>query len=275
MKNVKISDISIALEDEGVGIPLLFIHGYPLNRQLWKSQVEGLSEIARVLTPDLRGHGDSTSGRFAGSDYPPYFMEMLADDCAQLLDALEINQPIILCGLSMGGYISFSFYKKYPHRVAGLILAATRSSADSPAARENRIKAVNILKSSGSDAIIDSMLPMLLSPATLGENSAMVDYVKEMMNSVSLEGMIGDLLGMMERPDSTPLLADIHVPTLILMGMDDQIIPMPEAEAMHAKIANSKLILLPQAGHLLNLEQPELFNDAVRSFLNSTMRGNL
>jgi pimeloyl-ACP methyl ester carboxylesterase len=85
--------------------------------------------------------------------------------------------------------------------------------------------------------------------------------------------MIGDLLGMMERPDSTPLLADIHVPTMILIGQDDQVIPMPEVEAIHAGIANSKLVTLPKAGHLLNLEQPEMFNDAVRNYLRSIIRG--
>lgn len=275
MKNIKLHDVSIALEDEGIGIPLLLIHGYPLNRLLWRPQVDELSNLARVIAPDLRGHGDSTSIKSTGEKYPPNFMETLADDCAQLLDVLEIDQPVILCGLSMGGYISFSFYRKYPQRVGGLILAATRSSADSPAARENRIKAINILKSSGSEPVIDSMLPMLLSPTTLVNNPALVDSVKEMMRSVALEGMIGDLMGMMERQDSTPLLADIHVPTLVVMGEDDQIIPRSEAEGMQARISNSKLVLLPQAGHLVNLEQPELFNEAVRSFIISSKRGRL
>jgi len=269
MKSVMFNDISMALEDEGGGIPLLLIHGYPLSRHLWKPQVEGLSKFSRVIAPDLRNHGDSTSVKSSGEKYPPYFMEMLADDCVQLLDVLDIDQPVILCGLSMGGYISFSFYRKYPQRVAGLILAATRSSADSPATRENRKKAIDILKSSGSESVIASMLPMLLSPTTLLDNPALVESVKEMMRSVSLEGMIGDLMGMMERQDSTPLLADIHVPTLVMVGEDDQIIPRSEAEGMHARISNSQLLLLPQAGHLLNLEQPELFNDAVRSFINS------
>ena len=273
MQHIRLNDFLMAFDDIGDGFPLLFIHGYPLSRRLWKPQIEGLSDIARVIAPDLRGHGNSTTGISSGGGDVPYSMEMLADDCAQLLDTLKIDQPIILCGLSMGGYVSFAFYRKYPHRVAGLILAATRAIADSPAVKENRRKGVDRILSTGIDPIIDSMLPMLISPSSKVGNPALVEFVREIMHSVSVEGMIGDLLGMMERPDSTPLLTDINVPTIILMGNEDQIIPLNEAEEMHAAISGSKLVILPQAGHLLNLEQPDLFNDVVREYLITSIGG--
>jgi pimeloyl-ACP methyl ester carboxylesterase len=275
MQYRRLNNFMMALDDVGRGIPLLFIHGYPLSRALWKPQLEGLSDIARVIAPDLRGHGNSTSAISSGGDYSPYSMEMLADDCAQLLDALEIDQPIILCGLSMGGYVSFAFYRKYPHRVAGLILAATRAIADSPAVKENRRKAIDRIKLAGTDPILESMLPIVISPSSKAGNPEMIEYVREMMQSVSVEGMIGDLLGMIERSDSTPLLTEINVPTIILVGNEDQIIPISEAEGMHASIAGSKLAILPRAGHLLNLEQPDLFNDVVRDYLLTSIRGSI
>ena len=275
MKHKRLNDFLMAFDDIGAGIPLLFIHGYPLSRMMWQPQLEGLSDIARVIAPDLRGHGNSTTEISSGRNFSPYSMEMLADDCVHLLDALEIYHPIILCGLSMGGYVSFAFYRKYPHRVAGLILAATRAIADSQAAKENRKVAIDTIKSKGINPVLDSMLSILISPSSKVGNPALITYVREIMHSVSVEGMVGDLLGMMERPDSTPLLADIKVPTIILVGNEDQIIPISEAEAMHAAISDSKLVILPEAGHLLNLEQPDLFNDVVRDYLINSIRGDI
>jgi pimeloyl-ACP methyl ester carboxylesterase len=243
-----------------MGIPLFFIHGYPLNRHIWDPQLESLADTARLIAPDLRGHGDSdvTSG--------PYSMDMLADDCLALLEALGITGPAVLCGLSMGGYVSFAFYRKYPERVAGLILAATRSGEDSPEGKANRDKAADLARQGGPGAIVESMLPKMLSPKSYAERSGLVDSVREIMLSSSLDGILGDLMGMKSRPDSTPALNLIDKPTLILHGNDDQLIPTSEAIAMHAAIPGARLQLLPDAGHLLNIEQPLLFNKAVREF---------
>ncbi len=256
-----INDVSMAYEDRGSGPPLLFIHGYPLSRALWEGQVNGLSDAARVLAPDLRGHGDSqtTSGT--------YSMELLADDCLRFLDVLHVSQPVVVCGLSMGGYVTFAFYRKYKDRVAGLILAATKAGADSLEGQANRDKAAATAREKGVSAIADSMLPKMLAAKTYEAKPDLVATVRRMMETTSLDGVVGDLMGMKERPDSTPLLAEIDKPTLILHGADDQLIPPKEGEAMHAAIKNSRLQLIPGAGHLLNMEQPELFNKAVREFV--------
>ena len=258
---IKVHDIYMEHEDLGTRTPLLFIHGYPLNRHLWDEQVSELSDIARVLAPDLRGHG--------GSDAVPgpYSMDLHAEDCQAFLDALRVAQPVALCGLSMGGYVAFAFYRKYPERVAGLILAATRAGADSPEGKANRDKALALAKEKGVSAVVESMLPKMLSPKTYPSKPQLVARVKAMMESTSLEGVLGDLAGLRDRPDSTPTLATIDRPTLILHGADDQLIPVSEAEAMHAGIKGSQLKILPDAGHLLNMEQPEAFNEAVREFV--------
>ena len=259
--HIKVRDITMEHEDLGTRTPLLFIHGYPLNRHLWDEQVSELSDIARVLAPDLRGHG--------GSDAVPgpYPMDLHAEDCRAFLDALRVTQPVVLCGLSMGGYVAFAFYRKYPERVAGLILAATRAGADSPEGQANRDKAMALAREKGVGAIAESMLPKMLAPKTYPAKPQLVARVKAMMEGTPLEGVLGDLAGLRDRPDSTPTLATIERPTLILHGADDQLIPASEAEALRARIRGSGLKIIPDAGHLLNMEQPGGFNDAAREFL--------
>jgi 3-oxoadipate enol-lactonase len=251
----------MAYSDAGQGLPVLFVHGYPLNRALWQPQVEGLSEFARVIAPDLRGHGDSQA--VPG----PYSMELFAGDLNALLDALGIVQKIILCGLSMGGYVAFAFYRKYPQRLAGLVLTATRAAAYSPEARAGRDQAAAVAQEQGVPAIVEGMLPRLLSPKTYEKRPELVEKARSIMMHTSLEGILGDLAGLKNRSDSTPTLAQIHIPTLLLPGVDDRIVPLAEALAMHAGIAGSTLTAIPDAGHLPNLENPAAFNLALGEFL--------
>lgn len=266
---VNIKGISLACSDSGQGIPLLLVHGYPLNRRMWAPQVEGLSDIARVLAPDLRGHGDSQA--VPG----PYSMELFADDLAALLDALDIQQKIVLCGLSMGGYITFAFYRKYAVRLAGIILTATRAAADSPEARAARDQAAELARRQGVGAIVNSMLPKIMAPTTYQQSPDLVGQAQEIMMATSLEGVLGDLEALKNRPDSTALLKEIHLPTLILPGDQDQIVPLEEAQSMQAAIPGARLQIIPRAGHLTNLENPIAFNAHVRQFIQflQTMEG--
>jgi pimeloyl-ACP methyl ester carboxylesterase len=257
----QVNGFKLAYQSEGQGIPLLLIHGFPLNSQMWEPQIRSLSNQASVLAPDLRGHGDSEPVE------GPYSMDMLADDCISLLDALDIEQPAVVCGLSMGGYITLAFYRRHPDRVRGLILAATRAGADSPEGKANRDKAIAKAKEEGTTAIASSMLPKMLAPKTYESKPDLVEHVDNIMTSTSVPGIVGALEGMKQRPDSTPLLGNINVPTLILHGEDDQLIPAQDAQEMHAAIADSSLNLISNAGHLLNLEQPEKFNHLVREFV--------
>ena len=256
-----INGFSMSFTDAGHDIPLVLVHGYPLNRAMWQPQVEGLSDIARIIAPDLRGHGDSQA--VSG----PYSMDRFADDLYTLLDTLQVAQKIVLCGLSMGGYVAFAFYRKYPERVAGLILTSTRAGADSPEGRAARDQAADLARAKGVPAIVEGMLPRLLSPVTYKKKPHLVEQAREIMLRTSLQGVLGDLAGMKERPDSTPTLAHITVPTLLLPGADDQIIPLADAQAMQAGIPGAQLKIIPNAGHLPNLENPAAFNRAVRRFL--------
>jgi 3-oxoadipate enol-lactonase len=264
---IQLRDFQMEFEDTGGnGLPLLLIHGYPLNHTLWQPQIEGLADVGRLIAPDLRGFGRSQATP------APYSMDMLASDCCALLDALGVTQPVVVCGLSMGGYVAFAFYRRYVARVAGLILTATRAAPDSPEMRATRLKSAEFVRNSadGVSAMARAMLLSLLSSQSHQARPELVEQARAMMESSSVEGIVGALLGMRERPDSTSLLAQIDKPALIVHGADDSIIPLAEAQAMQAAIKGSRLVVIPGAAHLPNLEQAELFNAAVREFIRET-----
>jgi len=258
---IRLNDFTLSYEDQGRGIPLLWIHGFPLNRNIWQAQIEGLSTFARLLAPDLRG--------FGASDAIPgiYTMDLLAKDCHDFLTAVGIQEPVVIGGLSMGGYVAFSFFRQHPQSVGGLVLAATRAATDSAEGKANREKSAALVREKGVRAISEAMLPKMLSPKTYTANPKLVAQVREILETASVDGIIGSLMGMKDRPDSTPTLSQIDVPALILHGADDQLIPVQEAQSMHAAIKSSRMIILPDAGHLLNMEQPRLFNQAVKEFM--------
>lgn len=264
----KYDDFTMAYQDTCDQQVLLLIHGFPLDSAMWELQMQDLADVARVIAPDLRGHGrsDSVPG--------PYSMELFSKDIAGLLDYLSIDQPVVVCGLSMGGYIALDFYRRYPERVAGLILTATRAAADSEEGKAGRSKSVAIVEAEGTESIIAGMLPKLMAPDSYKDDE-LVDFVKEIIEGTSVEGMIGALQAMRDRPDSTSTLAKIAVPTLIIHGEADQLIPIAEAEAMYRAIEEAEMVVIENAGHLPNLEQPDIFNDAVVDFLEELMDDDL
>lgn len=247
--------------DSADRVPVLWIHGYPLNSLLWEFQVSELADIARQITPDLRGHGRT------GPTAPPYDMALFADDCVRLLDHLVLEEPVVIGGLSMGGYVALELCRRHPDRVAGLILASTRAGADSEDGKAGRDQAAATAKDQGVAAIVEGMLPKLLAPATAAEQPELVEYVRDMMMETSVDGVVGALAAMRDRVDSTGDLAGFDVPALVLHGAEDQLIPVSEAELLAASLPQSDLVVIPGAGHLPNLEQPDIFNAAVRLFL--------
>lgn len=258
---VSANGLSLAYDDRGAGIPVLFIHGYPLNRQIWQPQLAGLADVARVLALDLPGHGESQAAP------GPYGMDRLADACNAFLDGVGLSEPVVVCGLSMGGYVAMAFYRQYGPRAAGLILAATRAGADTEEGRSGRDKSVQLVREKGPQAIAGQMLPKMLSPNAYREKPGLVEQVRRIMEGISPEAIEADLVGMRDRPDSYQTLAEASVPLLIIHGADDQIMPVDVAKEMQAANRGAALEIIPEAGHLLNLEQPERFNAAVRSFL--------
>jgi 3-oxoadipate enol-lactonase len=263
---VQVNGITIAYNDRGAGLPIVFLHAFPLNRTMWAQQEEALSSQFRVITIDLRGHGESDAPLWR------YTLEQSADDVSALLDQLAIQQAVF-AGLSMGGYILFAFYRKYAARVKGLILADTRAQADTAEGKDGRFQMAQIAYKKGPSAIADMMLLKLLSSTSIQTRPDLVLKVRAMIEGNEISGIAGDLMAMADRPDSVPLLSQITCPTQIIVGELDQATPPSDAKLMADHIPNARLTLIPQAAHLTNLEQPDTFNHVVETFAQELDKG--
>ncbi|HMS85260.1 MAG TPA: alpha/beta fold hydrolase [Nitrospira sp.] len=258
MMFAQVNGITLAFNDQGIGFPIVFLHAFPLNRSMWTEQENALSSQFRVMTIDLRGHGESDAPLWH------YTLDQAADDVRGLLDHLSIKQAVFV-GLSMGGYILFAFYRKYAERVKGMILADTKAQADTEDGKRARFEMAQIAYKQGPSAIADIMIPKLLSPGTIQTRPALVQRVRTMIEGNQVSGIAGDLMAMAERPDSIPHLQQIRCPTQVIVGELDVPTPPADARLMAERIPNARLAVIPGAGHLSNLEQPELFNQIVRS----------
>jgi 3-oxoadipate enol-lactonase len=262
----QINDITLAYSDKGTGFPLVFLHAFPLNRTMWTAQEEILSSRYRVITVDLRGHGESDAPLWH------YTLDQAADDVRALLDHLSVPQAAFV-GLSMGGYILFAFYRKYADRVKGLVLADTRAQADTPEGKDGRFQMAQIAYNQGPAAIADLMIPKLLNPAVIQTKPALVRHVRSMIEGNQISGIAGDLMAMAERPDSIPLLRRIACPTQIIVGELDLATPPSDSKLMADQIPGARLTTIAGAAHLSNLEQPETFNDIVGDFVSNRVKG--
>lgn len=255
-----LDNIEIGYDDSVRGSPaLLFIHGFPHDRTLWAQQLQGLAIQARCITPDLRGFGETTAAA-------PYSMDQYADDLVALLDTLHVERAIV-AGLSMGGYVAFALWRRHPRRVRGLVLCNTRPGADTDEGREKRRKLIATAREQGIRAVADAQITGMLGKTTRSNRPEITNSVHRMISSQPVDGVVGALEAMMGRPDSTPALPTIDVPTLIVAGDEDAVIPMTEAKAMQAAIRGSALEVITGTGHLCNLERPAAFNHVVSEFL--------
>jgi pimeloyl-ACP methyl ester carboxylesterase len=262
----QINDITLAYSDKGTGLPIVFLHAFPLNRTMWATQEEALSSRHRVITVDLRGHGESDAPLWH------YTLDQVADDVRALLDHLSVP-PAVFVGLSMGGYILFAFYRTYADRVKGLVLADTRAQPDTPEGKDGRFQMAQIAYIQGPAAIADLMIPKLLSPAAIQTKPALVRQVRSMIEGNQISGIAGDLMAMAERPDSVPLLREIVCPTQIIVGELDLATPLRDSKLMADQIPGARLTTIPGAAHLSNLEQPESFNHIVGDFVSTRVKG--
>ena len=245
---------------EGSDDPLVLLHAFPLNRRMWAPQVEALSEGRRVITPDYPGFGRSP--RPPAQPDVRYYAEQIRD----LLDALRLDR-VVLGGLSMGGYVAFACLRLFPERVSALLLANTRPDPDSEEVKQARRELARRVAEEGVGVLPKLQMERLLAPQTLRSNKAIVEYVRDIMLESSPDGVVAALGAMRERPDSTPLLGEIKVPTLVIGGAEDTISSPEVMGKMAAKIPDSEHLTLEGAGHLSNLEAPEKFNAALERFL--------
>lgn len=260
---VLLDGMEIGYDDGGTGVPILFIHGFPHDRTLWTPQLQGMTAQARVLAVDLRGFGETTVD-------PPYSMDQYADDLVGFLDMLHVERAVV-AGLSMGGYIAFAMWRRHAKRIRALVLANTRAGADGDEAKERRRSQMALARTQGSNAIADAVLTGMLGKTTRARRPEIVSTVHGMISSAPVDGVIGALQAMIDRPDSTDTLRTIDVPTLVVTGDEDTIIPIEDVRSMQAAIRGSSLEVITGAGHLSNLERPAAFNHVVSEFLATLM----
>jgi len=259
---VHVNGIDLAYSDEGHGEPVFFLHAFPLNRTMWEPQVAGLQDQYRVITMDLRRHGESDAPMWR------YTLDLFAEDIKGLLDHLGISKATFV-GLSMGGYILFLLYRKYPTLFHALVLADTRATADMPEAKAARFSMAQVAYRRGASAIADLMLPKLLSQFFLENRTDLQDRLRNILTSNQVSGIVGDLMAMEERPDSTPTLKIFSVPALVIVGEHDVATPPDEVKDIAEQISDAQFVLILQAGHMSNMENPEAFNAAILTFLQS------
>lgn len=260
-KTVAVDGIQLNVFVEGAGLPIVFVHGFPLDHTMWRGQLDTFSKTHRVIAPDLRGFGrsDVTEGTVT--------MQRFADDLAAVLDALHVDEPISLCGLSMGGYVAFRYVSQYGRRLRSLILCDTRAGADSPEQIENRRKLAQTVRDLGTEPVAKAMLPKLVSAHTTTHRPDVLERLRQMILANQPAGIAAASLGMAARPDSTVLLSRIPVPTLLLVGDEDTITPADEMRDMADRIPEARFITIPQAGHMAPMENPEAVNTAIEEFL--------
>lgn len=251
------ANYSIEYLESGQGRVLVLLHAFPLNPTMWQPQFDDLDGF-RVIAPSLYSFG---------IDQRTFSVEQMADDVAALLDHLQIMEPVIVGGLSMGGYAAMAFARRHPQRLNRLILADTRAEADSPEAHANREKTIQKARNQGVMGVWQAQASSMFSPHTLDERLELVESVAKIAAQQSRAQIIGATQALRDRPDAREGLSQLSVPALIIVGEDDVITPPDAARTMVDLIPQSKLEMLPQAGHLSNWEQPEQFNSIIRDFL--------
>lgn len=259
---------------------IIFLHGFPFDGAMWSDQLAALPDGWRGIAPDLRGFGRTElnalpgevstgtriGGRIAHPGEPVLTMARLADDVAELVQR-EVDGPVVVCGLSMGGYVAFSLWRRHPVLIRALILADTRAGADDDEVRENRMRMAQVARRDGARPIAATMVHAVLSPTTRDRHSDVVDRVRAMISATTPETLVAALAGMAARHDASSDLGSISVPTLVVVGEDDSITPLDEAGAMADAIRGARVVAIAHAGHLSNLENPAAFNGALVSFL--------
>ncbi|MEX2181416.1 MAG: alpha/beta fold hydrolase [Gemmatimonadaceae bacterium] len=255
---------TVGFDEAGAGLPMLLLHGFPHDRSFWAAQLAAPPEGVRLIAPDLPGFGESQR-----VDVPS--LDAWADWAMAFCDALGLDH-VVVGGLSMGGYLTFAIWRRHPERVTALVLADTKAGADSAEGKAKRLEMQALAAAHGAGAVAEKMLPGMVGKTTRETRPTAVALLDEMMRACSVEAITDALDAMRTRDDSTPTLATILVPTLIICGAEDALTPVAESEAMHKAIAKSQLAVIPGAGHASCVEHPAAFNALLSGFITASVR---
>lgn len=263
---VQLNGSSICYDDLGVGLlPILFIHGFPLDKSMWQPQLDFFKSSHRVIAYDIRGFGKSTTGNEKVS------ISLFADDLIELMDALQINRAIA-CGLSMGGYILLNAVNRYPERFEAIILSDTQCLADSPEAKEKRHTIIRQIVAGGLTDFAEDFVKNIFCKDSLSDKKELIEKIKKVILSTESLTITGTLSALAQRWEMCSSLKEISVPALIICGKEDTVTPPAQSQFLQCNIANSRLYSIEKAGHMSNLEQPDEFNKHITNFISDLMK---
>jgi pimeloyl-ACP methyl ester carboxylesterase len=265
MNAAKFSTTELAFEQRGTGLPVLLIHGFPLDHTMWDAQIKALSPFCRVIAPDLRGFGQSSLGQYDQSN--GVSMERYAEDLIELLDKLKINESVVVVGFSMGGYVAWQLVRRHPARIRALVPCDTRASSDNEEGRAARIKMAENVATWGSGRVAEMMGPKLFAPLTCVEKPGVVTAVRRVVERTAPAAIAAAQRGMAARPDVTSWLPTIKAPALVIVGEHDAVSPPDEMKSIAEAIAGAQFVKVADAGHMTTMENPDDFNDALVGFL--------
>ena len=259
--SITVNDITVSYKDQGDGnIPIIFIHGFPFSYEMWNPQIDFFRKTHRVIAYDIRGFGRST----AGSTKPT--IDLYADDLIGFMDALNIHKSII-CGLSMGGYIVLNAIYRYPERFSGIVLSDTQCIADTAEVKEKRFESIAQIEERGKEDFASSFVKNAFSELSQTKKLEAIEEIKDTILSTSNETITAALKALAERQEMCATLPNITVPTLVICGEQDKVTPVKQAEFLVTNIGSAEIKIIEGAGHLSNLEQPEVFNQSVADFV--------
>lgn len=257
-----IHNVKVSYNDEGPdnAPAIVFVHAFPLNKSMWDLQTEVMKYYYRTIAYDVRGHGRSEA---ATEDFS---IDLFTEDLIAFMDHLELEK-VTLCGLSMGGYIGINAALKHPHRFDALILSDTQCVADSLEMRNKRMRTIDMIKEQGVEKYTDDTLKTLFAPASLVKRKEQVNDVKEIILRTPKQTLCSTLQALAGRKETCSKLAEIRMPTLVMVGKDDTITPPDAAEVIHKRIQGSDFHIIENSGHLSNLENTDEFNAHLREFM--------
>jgi pimeloyl-ACP methyl ester carboxylesterase len=263
---IRVNNFNLSYDDVGEGnVPIIFLHGFPFDKTMWHLQLDSLQSIYRLISLDIRGFGKSTDEQTTLS------IDLFTDDLIKFMDNLSIDKAVI-CGLSMGGYIALNAVRRFPGRFEALILCDTQCIADTPEVKQKRYDAIEDIKANGVNGFNEGFIKKVFSKDALKNKKKLVAQVKTVFLSNSAQTISRGLVAIAERAESSSGLSKIGIPTLIIVGSEDEVTPLAQAEYMHGKIKGSILKVVEHAGHVSNLEQQIVFNKLLADFLR-TLKG--
>jgi len=259
----EVNNLTISYNDVGEGnIPVIFLHGFPFDKSMWKSQLDSLKSSHRIIAFDIRGFGKSTD------EITSLSIDLFSEDLVSFMDKLNIKKAIV-CGLSMGGYIALNAIKSFPERFEALILCDTQCIADTAQVKENRYKAIEQINLDGADTFNEKFIKSVFHPDSLINKTELVENLRSIVFANSKDIITAGLKALAERSETCFTLNAIRIPTLIICGREDTVTPLVQSEFMLGHIEGSSLKIVDNAGHVSNIEQPEEFNKQILNFLNS------